>query len=153
MIKEIIKFIIPFQYEESKMLSYYRISRFLQNKHMNFLSQICKHRIYVKYHCIISPKAIIGKKVRFPHPIGIIIGEGSVIKDKVTIYQNVTIGRKTKNENFYPIIEENSIIYGNSMILGNVIIEKNTVVGANSLVLKNTECNSIYAGSPAKKIK
>lgn len=51
------------------------------------------------------------------------------------------------------IIKDNVWIGENSSILGNVTIGENVVIGCNSVVTKDIPPNSIYAGSPAKKIK
>lgn len=105
--------------------------------------------IYYKWHCDISLKSEIDKAVAFPHPIGIVIGDGVKIGSKTIIYQNVTIGQKG---NEYPQIGNNCIIYPNSVIIGNIKISDGSIIGAGSVVLVSTEPNSIYAGNPAKRI-
>lgn len=51
------------------------------------------------------------------------------------------------------IFKKHSLVGAGSIVLPGVILEEGTSVGANSLVIKSTEEWSIYAGSPAKKIK
>lgn len=60
-------------------------------------------------------------------------------------YKNVTHGPVT--------LKRHSIVGSGSIILPNIILEEGCSVGALSLVNKNCEEFSIYAGSPAKKIK
>ncbi len=52
-------------------------------------------------------------------------------------------------------IKDNVMIGMNAVILDNVIIESNTIIAAGSVVTKGThvESGSVYAGTPAKKIK
>lgn len=51
------------------------------------------------------------------------------------------------------VIEENCWLGSGAKILDGVIVKHGTVVGANSVVVKSTEENSVWVGSPAKKIK
>ena len=131
---------------------YYSKSNKWSNKNNKLVANYYSNKIYNKFKCIISPKSSIKETINFPHPLGIVIGEGVIMKDNVTIYQNVTIGRKHKNIPEYPIIEEDVIIYANSVICGDIVLKKGTIIGANSVVLKDTEENGIYIGNPAKKI-
>lgn len=50
------------------------------------------------------------------------------------------------------VIENNVFIGVNTVITKNTHIGSNVIIGANSLVRGNIESNSVYAGSPAKKI-
>jgi len=102
--------------------------------------------------CEIHPDACIGRYIFFPHPIGIVIGQKSIIGDNVTIYQNVTIGGRTNSEGFllYPTLKQNVTIFCNTCILGSSVIGANSTVGACSLVLTSFPANSTIYGSPAK---
>ncbi|WP_435952269.1 acyltransferase [Dryocola sp. BD626] len=51
------------------------------------------------------------------------------------------------------IIGRHAIVGSQSSLLPNVHLAEGTAVGANSLVTKDTEAWSIYAGSPARRIK
>lgn len=50
------------------------------------------------------------------------------------------------------IVKSNVFIGMNCIILPNTTINENSIIGAGSIVTKDVEPNSIYAGSPAKKI-
>jgi serine O-acetyltransferase len=105
--------------------------------------------------CEIHPEANLGSCLFFPHPIGIVIGRGTCVKDNVTIYQNVTLGNRGADSSVsqYPVIEDNVVIYAASSVLGNVRIGSNSVIGAHSLVLTSFNENSIIAGSPARLLR
>ncbi|MDM1398179.1 serine acetyltransferase [Myroides odoratimimus] len=107
-------------------------------------------KVYMCNHFTIGMNTIIRKRTKFPHPIGIVIGEGVILGDNCYIYQNVTLGVKN---GAYPKLGNNVIIYPNSIIVGNVNIGDNAIIGANSVVLNDVESNSIVAGNPVKKIK
>lgn len=69
-----------------------------------------------------------------------IIGEHSQIAPSCNLAGNVKIGKL-------------SLVGMGSTIIQGVKIGKNCIIGAGSVVLKNVPDNSIYAGSPARKIK
>lgn len=74
------------------------------------------------YSCEISMSSKIIGPVIFPHPIGIVIGDGVVLEGVNVIYQNVTIGQ---NRELYPNLK-NCTIYPNSVIAGKASFENET---------------------------
>lgn len=144
--REIIKNVIPWSEMDKKFYKKcIKAQNYYKNGHRQ-LAYFCAYRIAKRYACYISPMAEIGKNVHFPHPTGIVIGEGVKIGDNCTIYQNVTIGRKNKDIAEYPIIGSNVIVYSNSTIIGNITIGNNSVIGCNSVVLKSVNNNSKCVG-------
>lgn len=127
-------------------------------KHNNFiLRQIgnyYKARLVTKRSCDISYNAHIGKRLKMPHPIGIVIGDGVVIKDDVMVFQQVTFGSHGKKEKNleYPTIESGVKIYAGAKIIGGVTIGENAVIGANAVVNIDVPSNSIAVGIPCKII-
>ena len=93
------------------------------------------------------------KRAQFPHPVGVVIGKGVEMGYDCRIYQNVTIGSKSKDDGVYPQIGNNVVIFANSVIAGNVKIGNNVIVGASSLVIKDIPDNCVVAGNPAKIIR
>lgn len=145
-LKSIIKKLIPFMNINDKILKYYKHSyKMLKFKH-KIMSRYYEYLIYKKYNCCISAKAKIDVNLILPHPIGIVIGEGTIIGSNCTIYQNVTLGRKDKDIAKYPVIGNNVIIYANSTIIGDVKIGNNAVIGCNSVVLRDIQDGEIVSG-------
>ena len=86
----------------------------------------------------IHPAVEIGERFFIDHGTGVVIGETTVIGDRVRIYQGVTLGalslRKDECEELrgckrHPSIEDEVIIYANATILGG-----STVIGARSVI-------------------
>lgn len=123
--------------------------KLLRNRFNRLL--INRYGIYLN----IRKENTIGLGLKLPHPNSIVIGEGVNIGDNCVIYQNVTIGAKKrgawKEENAYPQIGNNCVLYAGSVIIGPIRVGDNTSVGANAVLITDTECNSIYAGIPATK--
>lgn len=96
-------------------------------------------------HCCtgidIHPGARIGKSFFIDHGTGVVIGETSIIGQRVRLYQGVTLGAKSfpldehgnpiKGIDRHPIVEDDVIIYSEATILGRVTIGKGSVIGGN----------------------
>ena len=146
MIKNIIKRCIPWMEEYKKIQYLYKKSREYYKKGNRLLSEWYSYKISKRYRCYISPKADISYDFILPHPNGVIIGEGVKIGKRCVIYQNVTLGRKKRENAEYPSIGDDVIIYSNTVIAGNVVIKNGAQIGCNSVVLADVEENSIAVG-------
>ncbi|WP_376751975.1 serine O-acetyltransferase [Brevundimonas nasdae] len=102
--------------------------------------------------CYLSPTAQIGPGIVFPHPTGIVIGEGVIVDVDVTIYQSVTLGRVHGDRPLYPIIESGVVLYAGAVVVGDVRLGKNCIVGAGSYVNRSAPSGSVLVGSPASRI-
>ncbi|WP_214073672.1 hypothetical protein [Mucilaginibacter sp. dw_454] len=138
-----------------RILLNYRIGKYLlEHKTLNFLHRYYKYR-QIRRGCQVSFKCTIGKNLLLHHPLGIIIGEGVIIKDNVEIYQQVTLGRSGRKgeENGYPVVEESAQLFAGAKIFGAITIGKNAKVGANAVVNKSVPENAIAVGNPAKIVE
>ena len=106
----------------------------------------------------IHPGAQIGDSFFIDHATGIVIGETTIIKDNVTIFQGVTLGGIQVKKNMasikrHPTIENNVIIYANATILGgDVVIRENSIIGANVCITESTAANSVVTVQAENKI-
>jgi serine O-acetyltransferase len=104
--------------------------------------------------CEIYYSTEIGQGFNIQHGFGIVIGPRYKIGDYFTIHQGVTLGQKNLNSPAEKItVGDHVTIFAGTTLLGNLNIGNNAIIGANSLVLKDVEENSIYVGSPARRIK
>ncbi len=89
----------------------------------------------------IHPGARIGRKFFIDHGTGVVIGETTIIGDRVRIYQGVTLGAKSfpvdehgnliKGIDRHPIIEDDVVIYAGATILGRITVGARSVIGGN----------------------
>lgn len=89
----------------------------------------------------IHPGARIGRKFFIDHGTGVVIGETTIIGDRVRIYQGVTLGAKSfpldengnpiKGVDRHPIIEDDVVIYAGATILGRITVGKRSIIGGN----------------------
>lgn len=97
----------------------------------------------------IHPGAEIGDSFFIDHATGIVIGETTIIKDYVQIFQGVTLGgiqvkKSLASTKRHPTIENGVIIYANATILGgDVLIGANSVIGANVCITESIRENSV----------
>ncbi len=119
----------------------YRIAHELYLKQVPLVPRIMSECAHSKTGIDIHPGAKIGKKFFIDHGTGVVIGETTIIGDKVKIYQGTTLGamsfpkdergRIIKGGKRHPTIEDNVTIYAEATILGDIIIGKNSVIGGN----------------------
>jgi serine O-acetyltransferase len=89
----------------------------------------------------IHPGAKIGRKFFIDHGTGVVIGETSIIGNRVRLYQGVTLGAKSfpvdaqgnliKGIDRHPIIEDDVVIYAGATILGRITVGARSVIGGN----------------------
>lgn len=90
----------------------------------------------------IHPGATIGKYFFIDHGTGVVVGETTVIGDRVKIYQGVTLGalstrggQKLRDVRRHPTIEDDVTIYSGASILGGeTVVGKNSVIGSNVFI-------------------
>lgn len=106
----------------------------------------------------IHPGATIGDSFFIDHATGIVIGETSIIKNNVKIYQGVTLGgiqvkKDLATTKRHPTIEDNVVIYANATILGgDIVIGANSIIGANVWITTSVPENSIVTNQLENKI-
>ncbi len=96
----------------------------------------------------IHPGAKIGKDFAIDHGTGIVIGETSIIGNRVRIYQGVTLGglvvdKQMQNKQRHPTIGNDVVIYANATILGGTtVIGHGSVIGGNVWLTESVLPNS-----------
>ena len=107
----------------------------------------------------IHPGASIGSPFFIDHGTGVVIGESTIIKNKVKIYQGVTLGalqvsKDMKDKKRHPTVEDDVTIYAGSTILGGeTVIGKNCTIGGNVWLTKSVPANSIVYQVTDTKLK
>ena len=89
----------------------------------------------------IHPGARIGERFFIDHGPGVVIGETSVIGNRVRLYQGVTLGAKSfpldaegkpiKGIDRHPVVEDDVVVYAGATILGRIVIGKGSSIGGN----------------------
>lgn len=91
-------------------------------------------------------QAQIGKGIRLPHRIGIVISGNAVIGERCTIFHQVTIGVNDLVSDAAPCIGDNCYIGAGAKIVGNVHIGNNVKIGANAVVTEDVPDDMTVVG-------
>ncbi|WP_423818896.1 serine O-acetyltransferase EpsC [Salinimicrobium sp. TIG7-5_MAKvit] len=140
-------------------IAVYRLSHELYKMNLPLVPRLmteCAHKLT---GTDINPGAQIGDSFFIDHATGVVIGETTIIKNNVKIYQGVTLGalyveRELRNKKRHPTIEDNVTIYANATILGGeTVIGANSIIGGNAWLTRTVPANSFVTHDPVIKIK
>jgi serine O-acetyltransferase len=123
-----------------------RMAHLLYNRHVALIPRIMTEWAHNKTGIDIHPGATIGSHFFIDHGTGVVIGETSVLGNRVKIYQGVTLGAKSfpkdakgrvvKGIKRHPNIEDNVTIYAGATILGDITIGRDSIIGGNVWLLE-----------------
>jgi serine O-acetyltransferase len=129
---------IIFSYPGFSAVTVYRIAHRLWELDVPLIPRIMAEAAHGQTGIDIHPGARIGGRFFIDHGTGVVIGETTVIGNRVRIYQGVTLGalslsrqecQDLRNQKRHPTIEDDVIIYANATVLGG-----ETVIGARSVI-------------------
>ena len=134
-------------------ITVYRLAHELQMLNVPLIPRIMTEYAHSKTGIDIHPGATIGKYFFIDHGTGIVVGETTIIGERVKVYQGVTIGALStrdviglKGEKRHPTIEDDVTIYSGASILGGeTVIGKGSVIGSNAFITE-----AVPAGSKVK---
>ena len=140
---------IVLAYPGLQAVSVFRIAHFLHLRGVPLIPRIMTEHVHSKTGIDIHPGVTIGKGLMIDHGTGIVIGETTIIKDQVRIYQGVTLGALSPQHSLanpglkrHPTIENNVIVYSGATILGDVVIGEGSIIGGNVWLTHSTEPHS-----------
>ena len=131
-------------------LQAWRVSNWLWRRDRTDLALLLQSASSEQLQVSIHPSASIGTSVFLDHATGIIVGALVSIGDEVTIYQNVTIGRKEADPGRAPRIGRGVLLSNGATILGDVSIGDFAKVGAGSVVTDDVPAGCTAVGVPAR---
>jgi serine O-acetyltransferase len=85
----------------------------------------------------IHPGAVLGASFAIDHGTGVVIGETSIIGDRVRLYQGVTLGahavsKTLAHQKRHPTLGNDVVVYANATILGGTtVIGDGSIIGGN----------------------
>jgi serine O-acetyltransferase len=127
---------IIMSYPGIEAIAVHRIAHCLHLRGIPLIPRMMSELVHRATGIDIHPGALIGDRFFIDHGTGVVIGETTVIGDRVKLYQGVTLGALSVGPNEaarrrkrHPIIEDDVTIYAGATILGG-----DTVIGAGSVV-------------------
>jgi serine O-acetyltransferase len=131
---------------------YYRIAHALHELGSPLVARLASDIAHSSTGIDIHPAADIGSHFFIDHGTGVVIGETTVIGQRVRLYQAVTLGAKrftegengvlVKGEPRHPIVEDDVVIYAGATILGRITIGRGSVIGGNVWLTQSVPAGS-----------
>ena len=120
----------------------YRVSHELYLRHVPTIPRMMTEYAHSRTGIDIHPGAQIGSYFFIDHGTGIVVGETTVIGDRVKLYQGVTLGALSTRDGHrsragqrHPTVEDDVTIYSGASILGGeTVIGRGSVVGGNAFL-------------------
>jgi serine O-acetyltransferase len=121
-------------YPGFRAVAHYRVAHALHGLGVPLVPRLITELAHRDTGIDIHPGARIGSAFAIDHGTGIVVGETTVIGDRVKLYQGVTLGAASVRKELartkrHPTVEDDVVIYANATILGG-----DTVVGARSVI-------------------
>jgi serine O-acetyltransferase len=147
-------------YPSIHAIAIYRLSHEIHGLGVPQIPRIMSEHAHARTGIDIHPGACIGRRFFIDHGTGVVIGETSVIGDRVRLYHGVTLGafsprrgqtiRGTKR---HPTIEDDVTIYPGATILGGeTVIGANSVINGNAYVTESVPPNSRVVPEPPRQM-
>jgi serine O-acetyltransferase len=131
-------------------LQAWRVANWLWREGRTDLALLLQSASSEQLQVSIHPSASIGMSVFLDHATGLIVGSSVSIGDEVTIYQDVTIGRKEADPGPAPRIGRGVLLSSGATILGDLRIGDFAKIGAGSVVTHDVPAGCTAVGVPAR---
>jgi serine O-acetyltransferase len=148
---------ILFCYPGTYAITVYRLAHALLREGAQIIPRIMTELAHRRTGIDLHPGAEIGTSFFIDHGTGVVIGETTLIGDRVRIYQGVTLGalsvphgetRPTPGHRRHPTLEDDVVIYANATILGGeTVIGRGSVIGGNAFVTTSVPPGARIGGS------
>lgn len=115
----------------------HRIAHELWVREVALIPRMMSEYLHGKTGIDIHPGASIGDSFFIDHGTGVVIGETTVIGDRVKLYQGVTLGalsvqKELANRKRHPTLEDDVTVYAGATILGGeTVIGRGSTIGGN----------------------
>lgn len=135
----------------------YRIAHFFYEERVPIFPRLITEYAHRETGIDIHPGARIGRAFAIDHGTGIVIGETTVIGDRVKIYQGVTLGAASVDKAMartkrHPTIGDDVVIYANATILGgDTHVGSGSVIGGNAWLTQSVPSDSVVTYSRVER--
>lgn len=117
------------------------------------LAAVLRYWLECAAGCHIDPRCSLGRRIRFAHAVGIVVGAGVVVEDGVTIYQHVTLGGSGAHDRAYPHICSGSTLYAGCVVVGAVTVGESARIGALAFANCDVPAHCSAVGNPVRIIR
>jgi serine O-acetyltransferase len=144
---------IILSYPAAYAITAYRVAHELHSMGVPLLPRMFTELAHSRTGIDIHPGARIGESFFIDHGTGVVIGETTIIGNRVKLYQGVTLGalsfpkdekgRLIRGQKRHPTIEDDVVIYAGATILGgNTVIGEGSIIGGNVWLTESVPAGS-----------
>jgi serine O-acetyltransferase len=138
-------------YPSTSAVAVHRLAHELFRLGAPVLARIMAEYAHSRTGIDIHPGATIGNRFFIDHGTGVVIGETTLIGDRVQIYQGVTLGalsprrgKRLSGQKRHPTIEDDVTIYAGATILGGeTVIGRGSVIGGNVWITRSVPADTV----------
>jgi len=144
-------------YPGFRAVALYRMANHLQRAGVPLLPRLITEQAHRETGIDIHPGATIGRAFSIDHGTGVVIGETTIIGDRVKLYQGVTLGAASVRKELadvkrHPTVGDDVVIYANATILGgDTVIGASSVIGGNVWLTHSVPAGSIVSHAGARE--
>lgn len=149
-------------YPGVRAITLHRIAHFLYQQRVPLVPRMFSEIVHRQTGIDIHPGATIGRHFFIDHGTGVVIGETTIIGDRVKLYQGVTLGalsfpkdacgslvRGTKR---HPTLENSVTVYANATVLGDIVIGENSIIGSSTWIRESVLPNTLVQNSEPSQV-
>ncbi|QRO00316.1 serine acetyltransferase [Archangium violaceum] len=132
-------------------IAIYRIAHTLLDLGFPLLPRLLTELAHQRTGVDIHPGATIGRRFVIDHGTGVVIGETTIIGDRVNIYQGVTLGalqvqKALADKKRHPTLEDDVVVYANATILGGqTVVGRGSVIAGNAFITQSIPPESVVS--------
>lgn len=130
----------------------YRLSHRLHQRGWTYLPWFLSRVSVAVTGAEIEFNAQIGPGMFVAHPVGIVVGRGTVIGSEVTLFQGVTFGVKSWHPDDirkFPRVGNKCYFFSGAAVVGDVNVGDECIVGAHAVLTKDLPDGAMALGVPA----
>jgi len=150
---------IILSYPGLRAISVHRVAHFLWQHGVRLIARMMSEYIHGGTGIDIHPGARIGRYFHIDHGTGVVIGETTLIGERVKIYQGVSLGALSVKKEMsevkrHPTIEDGVTIYAGATILGGeTVIGHDSVIGGNVWLIESVPPYSLVVSEAKVTVK
>ena len=149
---------IILSYPGLRAIAVHRMAHWFWLRGVRLIARMMSEHIHSRTGIDIHPGAQIGSRFYIDHGTGVVIGETTVIGDRVKIYQGVSLGalsvsKALNGRKRHPTIEHDVTIYAGATILGgDTVVGRHSVIGGNVWLVHSVPASSRVENAPQIRI-
>lgn len=129
-------------YPSLAAIIHHRLAHRLQQLGAPLVARVVAEIAHAQTGIDIHPGATIGRSFFIDHGTGIVIGETAILRDRVRLYQGVTLGGTpppiggarvgtSPRERRHPLVEDDVVVFAGAVLLGPITIGARSIIGGN----------------------